>query len=81
MYNGTNCASTTRYNDYHQGACGCGPSNSNMMFDWNFSGYVVAASQSLFDSGGRGWCGETCGRCVRLNPTGNLISSLQVRRN
>ena len=25
MYNGKKCASTTRYADYHKGACGCGP--------------------------------------------------------
>ena len=74
MYNGKKCASTTHYHDGHKGACGCGPSYNDNMFDWNKSGYVVAANQALFDSGGGGWCGQTCGRCIRLTTTGKIIS-------
>ncbi|KAH3779997.1 hypothetical protein DPMN_157806 [Dreissena polymorpha] len=29
MYNGKKCASTTRYADYHKGACGCGPADND----------------------------------------------------
>lgn len=29
MYNGKKCATTTIYNDYHKGACGCGPNNGD----------------------------------------------------
>ena len=72
MYKGKRCASTTNYHDGFKGACGCGPANGNSQFDWNRSGYVAAASQHLFDRNGGTWCGETCGRCVKLTTTGKL---------
>ncbi|KAK6180331.1 hypothetical protein SNE40_012505 [Patella caerulea] len=73
VYNGKRCASTTRYTDSNKGACGCGQQNSQ--FPWNHDHYVVAASQNLFDvsGGGKTWCGGSCGKCVKLTPTGGYI--------
>ena len=72
MYKGKRCASTTHYSDGHKGACGCGPASGDSQFDWNKSGYVAAASQHLFDRNGGTWCGERCGRCVKLTTTGKM---------
>ena len=72
MYNGKRCASTSNFHDGHKGACGCGPARGDSQFDWNKSGYVAAASQHLFDRNGGTWCGEACGRCVKLTTTGKL---------
>ncbi|KAH3821011.1 endoglucanase-like [Dreissena polymorpha] len=73
MYHGKKCASTTNYADYHKGACGCGPSNNDNQFPWNHSGFVVAANQALFDAGGGKWCGQSCGKCIKLTTTGGFV--------
>lgn len=70
MYNGKRCASTTRYNDYHKGACGCGPASGDSQFGWNHDHFVTAPNQMFFDEGGSGWCGQRCGKCVKLTTTG-----------
>ncbi|KAL4221375.1 hypothetical protein ACF0H5_019633 [Mactra antiquata] len=72
-YNGKNCASTTNYADYHKGACGCGPDNNDNQFGWNHDHFVAAANQATFDRGGAGWCGQNCGKCVRLTTTGGFV--------
>ena len=73
-FNGRPCASTTRYDDGHRGSCGCGPAGSDTPYSWNLQKYVTAPSQKYFDRGGDStWCGASCGRCVRLTPTGELI--------
>ncbi|RUS72992.1 hypothetical protein EGW08_019240 [Elysia chlorotica] len=69
-YNGKPCASTTRYDDGHRGACGCGPANSDNPYTWNLADYVTAPNQKFFDDGGMNtWCGSNCGVCVKLTPT------------
>lgn len=73
MYNGKRCASTTRYNDYHKGACGCGPASGDTQFSWNHDHYVTAPNQMFFDEGNSGWCGQRCGKCVKLTTTGTYI--------
>ncbi|KAK7476240.1 hypothetical protein BaRGS_00032516, partial [Batillaria attramentaria] len=72
--NGKSCASTTRYNDGHRGACGCGPPASDNPFQWNVHDLTTAPNQKFFDSGGDSqWCGAKCGRCVKLTPTGGFV--------
>jgi len=65
-------ATTTRYFDGQEGACGCGTNGA--MFSWQAgitSGvYTAAGSQALFDSGGSSWCGAGCGKCFQLTSTG-----------
>merc|ERR1712137_352115 len=73
-YNGKKCASTTHYADSHKGACGCGPDNNDNQAYWNHNGFATAPNQRFFDHNGGGWCGETCGRCVRLTTTGGYIN-------
>nr|XP_011438398.2 endoglucanase-like [Crassostrea gigas] len=73
MYNGKRCASTTRYNDYHKGACGCGPASGDSQFSWNHDHFVTAPNQMFFDEGNSGWCGQRCGKCVKLTTTGGYV--------
>ncbi|KAL9624209.1 MAG: hypothetical protein Q9160_001456 [Pyrenula sp. 1 TL-2023] len=69
-------ATTTRYFDNQEGACGCGTSSG--AFPWqlgistssNPKIYTAAASQALFDSSGSSWCGSGCGTCYELTSTG-----------
>ncbi|RDW89234.1 hypothetical protein BP6252_01266 [Coleophoma cylindrospora] len=65
-------ATTTRYYDGQEGACGCG--NTSGMFSWQTgigSGvYTAAGSQALYDSSGSSWCGTGCGQCYKLTSTG-----------
>ncbi|CAL1547149.1 unnamed protein product, partial [Lymnaea stagnalis] len=76
-FNGKPCASTTRYDDGHRGACGCGPPNSDQPFAWNLNDLVTAPSQKYFDNGGdKQWCGGNCGKCVKLTPTGGFVPGL-----
>ena len=77
MLNGKRCASTTHYADGHKGACGCGNANGDSQFSWNKGGYVAAANQLFFSSSGKTWCGEKCGVCVKLTPTGTYIRTEQ----
>ena len=72
MYNGKRCASTTRYADYHKGACGCGNANGDTQFGWNHDHYVTAPNQMFFDEGNKGWCGQRCGKCIELTTTGEI---------
>ncbi|KAK7104281.1 endoglucanase-like [Littorina saxatilis] len=73
-YNGKPCASTTHYDDGHRGSCGCGPTSSDTPFSWNLNELVTAPSQKYFDLGGdRQWCGNSCGKCVKLTPTGGFV--------
>ncbi|KAK3095022.1 hypothetical protein FSP39_009283, partial [Pinctada imbricata] len=73
MYNGKMCASTTRYNDYHKGACGCGPASGDSQFGWNHDHFVTAPNQYFFDEHDKHWCGNNCGRCVKLTTTGGYV--------
>ncbi|XP_052227817.1 endoglucanase-like isoform X2 [Dreissena polymorpha] len=73
MYHGKKCASTTRYVGYRMGACGCGTPNNDTMFPWSKTGWAVAANQALFDAGGAKWCGQSCGKCVKLTTTGGFV--------
>ena len=69
-------ATTTRYYDGQEGACGCGSSSSSM-FSWQAGGsgfYTAAASQAIFDSAGSSWCGSGCGLCFQLTSTGSAPS-------
>jgi len=68
-YNGLPCATTTRYWDGLEGACGCG--NSAGSFSWDGAQYTAAASQLLFDPSSASWCGSGCGTCWQLTPTGD----------
>jgi len=68
-YNGLPCATTTRYWDDQEGACGCG--NSGGPFSWNGQQYTAAASQKIFDPSGSSWCGVGCGSCWEITPTGD----------
>ncbi|ORY71137.1 RlpA-like double-psi beta-barrel-protein domain-containing protein-containing protein [Pseudomassariella vexata] len=68
-------ATTTRYYDGLEGACGCGTSSG--MFSWQSGGsgfYTAAASQTLFGSGST-WCGSGCGKCYKLTSTGSAPCS------
>ncbi|XP_011438399.3 endoglucanase [Magallana gigas] len=73
MYNGKRCASTTRYNDYHKGACKCGPASGDSQFGWNHDHFVTAPNQMFFDEGYSGRCGQRCGKCVKLTTTGGYV--------
>ncbi|XP_052760568.1 endoglucanase-like [Mya arenaria] len=72
-YNGKMCASTTHYEDYHKGACGCGPASGDNQFQWNHNGFNTAPNQAFFDAAGGSWCGQNCGKCVRLTTTGGWV--------
>nr|KAG5691624.1 hypothetical protein BaRGS_023795 [Batillaria attramentaria] len=73
MFNGQRCASTTRYDDSRRGACGCGP-EGEIPFNWTVYELLTAPSQNYFDDGGNGhWCGQHCGKCVKLTPTGDKL--------
>eukprot|EP00105_Crassostrea_gigas_P019789 XP_011438399.1 PREDICTED: endoglucanase [Crassostrea gigas] len=73
MYNGKRCASTTRYRNYHKGACKCGPASGDSQFSWNHDHFVTAPNQMFFDEEYSGWCGQRCGKCVKLTTTGGYI--------
>ncbi|KAL6852129.1 endoglucanase-5 [Trichoderma novae-zelandiae] len=66
-------ATTTRYYDGLEGACGCG-SNSGGAFPWQAGigngVYTAAGSQALYDTAGASWCGAGCGKCYQLTSTG-----------
>ncbi|KZV86720.1 hypothetical protein EXIGLDRAFT_840544 [Exidia glandulosa HHB12029] len=65
-------ATTTRYFDGLEGACGCG--SNNAMFSWQAGSagfYTAAASQAIFDQANKSWCGAGCGLCFQLTSTGN----------
>ncbi|KAI0439839.1 glycoside hydrolase [Xylaria telfairii] len=65
-------ATTTRYYDGQEGACGCG--NQSGAFGWQLGGpgfYTAAGSQALFAPNGATWCGSGCGQCYQLTSTGN----------
>ncbi|KAF8851802.1 glycoside hydrolase [Acephala macrosclerotiorum] len=66
-------ATTTRYYDGQEGACGCG--NTSGAFGWQLgisSGvYTAAASQAIYSSSGATWCGTGCGTCYQLTSTGS----------
>lgn len=68
MLNGLPCATTTRYWDGQLGACGCG--SNNAPFSWQWTSYTAAGSQAIFDPSGSSWCGDGCGECYELTPTG-----------
>ncbi|XP_059161078.1 endoglucanase-like [Physella acuta] len=73
-FNGHPCASTTRYDDGHRGACGCGPRGTDTPFPWNLADHVTAPNGKFFDDGGdSSWCGRNCGACVKLTPTGGFV--------
>ncbi|KAJ5453452.1 Endoglucanase-5 [Penicillium daleae] len=70
-------ATTTRYYDGQEGACGCGSSSG--LFSWQVgitSGvYTAAGSQAFFDTAGASWCGAGCGKCYNLTSTGESACS------
>jgi len=66
MLNGKPCASTTRYWDNTEGACGCGGTSGAL--GWVGSTYTAAASPPVF--GSATWCGTGCGKCYKLTATG-----------
>ncbi|KAF8344144.1 glycoside hydrolase [Cantharellus anzutake] len=70
-------ATTTRYYDGSEGACGCG--NNSGPFTWQkgiSSGvYTAAASQGIFDAAGATWCGGGCGLCFKLTSSGEAPCS------
>jgi endoglucanase len=37
--------------------------------------YAAAASQAIYDSGGKSWCGSGCGNCYKLTSTGKAPCS------
>ncbi|EED15895.1 endoglucanase-5 precursor, putative [Talaromyces stipitatus ATCC 10500] len=66
-------ATTTRYYDGQEGACGCGGSSG--LDSWQVGSsstgfYTAAGSQALFDTDGSSWCGGGCGKCYNLTSTG-----------
>jgi len=67
-------ATTTRYYDGQEGACGCG-TNSGGDFSWQLGistgVYTAAGSQALYDTVGATWCGAGCGKCYNLTSTGS----------
>merc|ERR1711872_665306 len=70
-YRGKPCASTTRYHDGYQGACGCGSgSGAGRGYPWNINGYTLALNEARF---GASWCGRACGRCVKVTTTGGHV--------
>ncbi|KAI1323660.1 glycoside hydrolase [Xylariaceae sp. FL0255] len=69
-------ATTTRYYDGQEGACGCG--NSSGPFSWSLGSngfYTAAGSQALFDENNASWCGAGCGTCYQLTSTGSAPCS------
>ncbi|KAI1263722.1 glycoside hydrolase [Xylariaceae sp. FL1019] len=69
-------ATTTRYYDGLEGACGCGTSAG--AYSWQLGGsgfYTAAASQALFDASESSWCGSGCGTCYQLTSTGSAPCS------
>ncbi|KAI1293922.1 glycoside hydrolase [Xylaria venustula] len=69
-------ATTTRYYDGQEGACGCGSTSG--AFSWSLGSdgfYTAAASQALFDSSNSTWCGAGCGTCYQLTSTGSAPDS------
>ncbi|ESP01091.1 hypothetical protein LOTGIDRAFT_139967, partial [Lottia gigantea] len=75
MNNGRRCASTTVFHDGRKGACGCGPFWLDKQFFWNKDNYVAAVNQRFFDFDGKTWCGQRCGQCYELTPTGGFIEN------
>ncbi len=66
------CATTTRYWDGFKGACGCGIGDGNgSPHSWQYEIITAAASNSIFGSGE--WCGEGCGKCYAITPTGGFV--------
>ncbi|KAF8321601.1 glycoside hydrolase [Clavulina sp. PMI_390] len=65
-------ATTTRYYDGQEGACGCGTSSGAYSWQLGISSgvYTAAGSQSLYDTGGSSWCGAGCGTCYQLTNQG-----------
>ncbi|KUL84843.1 hypothetical protein ZTR_08233 [Talaromyces verruculosus] len=65
-------ATTTRYYDGQEGACGCGSSSGldSWQLDVSTGVYTAAGSQALFDTDGSSWCGGGCGKCYNLTSTG-----------
>ncbi|KUI52721.1 Endoglucanase-5 [Cytospora mali] len=70
-------ATTTRYYDGTEGACGCGTSSG--LYSWqtgiSTNIYTAAGSQALFGSDGSTWCGSGCGVCYNLTSTGSSACS------
>ncbi|QKX54271.1 uncharacterized protein TRUGW13939_01356 [Talaromyces rugulosus] len=66
-------ATTTRYYDGQEGACGCGTSSGADAWQLGISDnvYTAAGSQALFDTSGSSWCGAGCGTCYNLTSTGS----------
>ncbi|KAH8688980.1 RlpA-like double-psi beta-barrel-protein domain-containing protein-containing protein [Talaromyces proteolyticus] len=66
-------ATTTRYYDGQEGACGCGTSSGLDSWQTGISPkvYTAAGSQALFDTDGSSWCGAGCGKCYNLTSTGS----------
>ncbi|KAF8321546.1 hypothetical protein DL93DRAFT_1422191 [Clavulina sp. PMI_390] len=65
-------ATTTRYYDGQEGACGCGTTSGAFSWQLGISTgvYTAAASQVFFDTGGSSWCGAGCGTCYQLTNQG-----------
>uniref|UniRef100_A0A093UY78 Cellulase n=1 Tax=Talaromyces marneffei PM1 TaxID=1077442 RepID=A0A093UY78_TALMA len=65
-------ATTTRYYDGQEGACGCGSSSGLSSWQLGISNgvYTAAGSQALFDTNDSSWCGGGCGKCYNLTSTG-----------
>ncbi|KAF9883670.1 hypothetical protein FE257_003054 [Aspergillus nanangensis] len=70
-------ATTTRYYDGQEGACGCGTSSGAFPWQLGISAnvYTAAGSQALFDTAGASWCGAGCGKCYQLTSTGSAPCS------
>ncbi|ROV92627.1 hypothetical protein VPNG_09877 [Cytospora leucostoma] len=70
-------ATTTRYYDGTEGACGCGTSGGCYSWQTGISSgvYTAAGSQALFGSDGSTWCGSGCGACYKLTSTGSAPCS------
>ncbi|RAO73543.1 uncharacterized protein BHQ10_009555 [Talaromyces amestolkiae] len=66
-------ATTTRYYDGQEGACGCGSSSGldSWQLDVSTGVYTAAGSQALFDTDDSSWCGGGCGKCYNLTSTGS----------
>lgn len=66
------CATTTRYWDGFKGACGCGAGENNgFAYPFQYQVITAAASNSVFGTGE--WCGESCGKCYAITPTGGFV--------
>ncbi|KAI8627290.1 hypothetical protein F5Y19DRAFT_477504 [Xylariaceae sp. FL1651] len=58
-------ATTTRYYDRQEGACGC--ASSSGAYSWALGGqgfYTAAASQALFGAAGSTWCDQDVGPVI-----------------